>query len=73
MSPAMKTIANGWFNAEYVLSKQQLISIRRAKSVGLIIQMAYDAPIFFGFDQMPFGEGAAKLDSLIEVCNSQSN
>ena len=60
----MKAIINGWFNAEYVLSPEQVNSIRRAKTLGLIVQGAYGAPVFLGFNRLPFGDGAAKLDGL---------
>lgn len=68
ISPAMKLITNGWFNAEYVLSPEQVISIRRAKTLGLIVQEAYGAPVFLGFNRLPFGDGAAKLDGLMNSC-----
>jgi len=68
ISPVMKFITNGWFNAEYVLSPEQVISIRRAKTLGLIVQAAYGAPVFLGFNRLPFGDGAVKLDGLMNSC-----
>ena len=37
ISPAFKKVANGWFNSEYALTAKQVASIRRAKSVGVIV------------------------------------
>jgi hypothetical protein len=37
-----KEIANGWFNAAYILTPQELNAIRHATSVGLIVQMVYE-------------------------------
>jgi hypothetical protein len=36
--------------------------------LGLIVQGGYGAPVFFGFNRLPFGDGAAKLDGLMNIC-----
>jgi len=69
MTSAWKEVANGWFNSEYILTTQQLLAIGRAKSVGVIVQGGYGAPIFLGFDSMPFEDGAAKLVGLLKSCS----
>ena len=64
-----KEMANGWFNSEYILTTQQLLAIGRAKSVGVIVQGGYGAPVFLGFNNMPFEDGAAKLVGLLRSCS----
>jgi hypothetical protein len=73
ITPHDKTITNGWFNSTYVLTAEQLSAIRKAKSVGIIIQMAYGAPVFLGFNNMPFEEGAEKLTGLANMCAISNN
>jgi hypothetical protein len=68
VDPVDKQIANGWFNAEYALSPQQVNLFTNASSVGLVVQMIGSAPVFFGFDNMPFEEGAKKLAGLLNSC-----
>jgi hypothetical protein len=69
ITPTSKEIVNGWFNADYVLTKQQLLAIGRAKSVGVMVQASHDAPIFLGFESMPFEDGAKKLVGLLNSCS----
>jgi hypothetical protein len=64
-----KKIANGWFNSEYILTNQQLLAVERAKSVGVIVQGGYGAPVFLGFNSMPFEDGAKKLVGLLSSCS----
>jgi hypothetical protein len=68
INPGGKRIANGWFNAQYALTRQQLNLIANASSVGLVVQMIHGGPVFLGFDQMPFEEGAKKLTGLLNNC-----
>jgi hypothetical protein len=68
ISPIFKKIDHGWFNVGYILSPEQIISIRHAKTLGVIVQAAYGAPVFLGFDGMPFDEGGDKLDGLLNSC-----
>ena len=68
ISPIKKSIENGWFNGEYALTPQQVTSIRRATSVGVILQAVYGAPVFLGFDKMPLKDGSNKLGGLLNSC-----
>jgi hypothetical protein len=68
ISSAWKKVLNGWFNSEYVLTSSQIQALRRAHTVGVIVQPEYGAPVFLGFDKMPFDEGAQKLDGLLASC-----
>jgi hypothetical protein len=61
------------FNADYVLTAEQLNAIRNAKSVGVIVQGGYGAPAFLGFNNMPFDEGAQKLTGLLNICGIFKN
>jgi hypothetical protein len=63
-----KQVNNGLINAAYKLSDAQVALIRSARTVGVTMQGGVDAPVFFGFDSMPFEEGAAKLPGFLSVC-----
>lgn len=43
---AWKQMGNGWFNSEYVLNQRQVLAIKDATSVGVIVQAGYGAPVF---------------------------
>lgn len=64
------SIENGWFNGSYPISKSQLLKIMKADSVGVILRWSYDAPIFLGFNAMPFAEGREKLKGLVNNCRT---
>jgi len=68
LHPITEEILNGWYNVRYVLTNEQIKIIRRAKTVGVVFQSSYGAPIFLGFNRMPFAEGAEKLDGLLKLC-----
>ena len=68
ITSAWKEMANGWFNSEYVLTAQQVRTIGMASSVGVIVQGGYGAPVFLGFNRMPFEDGAKKLVGLLSSC-----
>jgi hypothetical protein len=55
--------------ATYGLDDALIEKIGRAKRVGMIFQWDEDAPVFLGFDSMPFEEGATKLPGLVNVFN----
>jgi hypothetical protein len=57
----------GRINAMYLLTPELLEKMLKAKTVGLCLQFATDAPLFLGFDNLPFEEGAAKLPGLIST------
>jgi hypothetical protein len=57
----------GRINAMYLLTPELLARMLRAKKVGLCLQFLTDAPLFLGFDSLPFEEGAAKLPGLIST------
>ncbi|HMR33690.1 MAG TPA: hypothetical protein PKA13_19680 [Geminicoccaceae bacterium] len=65
--PEVKLV-NGWINLRYHLDYALLQAISGAKTVGIALQFAYDAPTFAGFDGMEFGEGAKKLPGLLTLC-----
>ena len=69
ITSAWKQMTKGWFNSEYILTNQQLLAIGRAKSVGVIVQGGYGAPIFLGFNSMPFEDGGKKLAGLLSSCS----
>jgi hypothetical protein len=63
---------NGWVNAVYRLPDKYLAQIQSAKSVGVTMQASYQAPIFLGFNAMPFESGAAKLAGLLATCRGNN-
>jgi hypothetical protein len=68
IKPASAKILNGWFNGIYNLTSSQWEKLEKAENVGVIIRGAYEAPIFLGFDAMPFDEGKKKLAGLVNNC-----
>jgi hypothetical protein len=63
-----KNIQNGWLNADYDLTPEYLSLIQNAKTVGVTTSASYSAPVFLGFNAMPFAEGARKLKGLRSTC-----
>jgi hypothetical protein len=57
----------GRINATYLLTSELLVKMLRAKTVGLCLQFTSGAPIFLGFNDLPFEEGAAKLPGLLST------
>jgi len=58
---------DGRINAMYVLTPELLEKMLKARTVGLCLQFAADAPLFLGFDNLPFEEGVAKLPGLVST------
>lgn len=63
-----RKVHNGWINAIYRLSDAHASLIARANRVGVIMRFGPDAPVFFGFDSMPVGDGSSKLQGLLSAC-----
>ena len=59
---------NGFHNALYHLDSQILAALMHAKNVGFTVQYTSESPMFFGFDTLPFQEGAAKLPGILGIC-----
>jgi hypothetical protein len=72
VSQKSKEIVNGWFNVTYTLTNEQVQMIRRAKTVGVVFQSSYGAPIFLGFNNMPFADAAQKLDGILKLSGVQA-
>ncbi len=68
ISPVQKRIENGMFNASYTLAREQVRAVQNAGSVGLVVRPTFDAPIFLGFDNLAFSDGAPKLAGLLSNC-----
>lgn len=68
IAPMSTEIVNGWFNADYRLTEDQLRRIAEAKTVGVILRWSYEGPVFLGFNAMPFGDGADKLPGVANSC-----
>ena len=68
ISPSATSIQNGWFNANYQLTLEQLNAITKAESVGVMVRPTYNAPIFLGFDDMPLKNGAQLFGALLRKC-----
>ncbi len=63
-----KRVVNGLLNALYQLPETNVALIQSAHTVGVTTQLAYEAPIFLGFNAMPFKDGAAKLPGFLKTC-----
>jgi hypothetical protein len=57
------------FNSDYLLTAEHIKHLTNAEEVGVIIRMSYEAPIFFGFQDMPFKDGANKLIGIMNTCS----
>jgi hypothetical protein len=68
ISPVATDIQNGWFNAHYKLSPKHVRAMSTAKHVGLIVRGSFNAPIFVGFNRMPFQGAAQKLQGILKGC-----
>lgn len=62
-------VVNGWINTSFMLDERLLNGIRGAKTVGIAFQYSYEAPVFLGFDDMNFGDGAKKLPGFLNACH----
>ena len=62
-------VVNGWINTSFLLDERLLNGIRGAKTVGIAFQYSYEAPVFLGFDDMNFGDGAKRLPGFLNACH----
>jgi hypothetical protein len=69
VTPIKAEIINGWFNADYQLTDDQVNRISGAHSVGVILRWTYEGPIFLGFNAMPFADGSEKLAGVVNSCS----
>jgi hypothetical protein len=60
---------HGFINATYLVPPGALEKLHQAKLVGLCLQFSESAPVFLGFNNLPFTEGAAKLPGLLALYN----
>lgn len=60
---------HGLINAMYTLPAELLTRIAQAKVVGLCLQWSEEAPVFVGFNNLPFKEGPTKLPGLLALYN----
>jgi hypothetical protein len=58
---------HGRINATYLLTPELFARMSKAKTVGLCLQFTPEAPVFMGFNDLPFEEGAAKLSGLMST------
>ncbi len=58
------------FHANYQLTAEHIRHLLVAKEVGVIVRMTYEAPIFFGFQDMSFKDGANKLIGIMNTCSA---
>ncbi|WP_316237042.1 hypothetical protein [Bradyrhizobium sp. SZCCHNR1015] len=64
-----RKVVNGWINAFYMLSRQQVEAIARAETVGVAMLPTPSSPIFLGFDAMPVGrDGNEKIQGFVAAC-----
>lgn len=63
------TDMNGWINVEVALDSQLVSRLMTARTVGLMAQYAFEAPMFAGISEMDFTEGAKKLPGFLAACH----
>jgi hypothetical protein len=71
LSPLELKQKDGLISGAYTLSKDIVEKLYNAKTVGMIYRWSDSAPIFLGFDSMPFDGAIAKLDAIFKNCDSQ--
>jgi hypothetical protein len=54
-------------NLMYHVTSEILFKLRDAKRIGYLLQHVPEAPMFVGFDDFPFEDGAKKLSGLLDV------
>jgi hypothetical protein len=59
---------NGMINVIFRVDRSLVPRILGVERLGVICQHHHGAPIFLGFDDMPFGRGAVLLPSLLHAC-----
>jgi hypothetical protein len=59
---------NGKINLAYSVDESILNAIRKAKTVGILLQPSTEAAIYMGFESMPFDDGRSKLPGFLQVC-----
>jgi hypothetical protein len=57
----------GRINLMYHVTSEILTKLRTAKRIGFHLQHSPDAPMFVGYDNFPFEDGATKLPGLLDV------
>lgn len=60
---------HGLINLIYLVPPGVLEKLHHAMTVGLCLQFSEEAPVFLGFNNLPFVEGAAKLPGLLALYN----
>jgi hypothetical protein len=66
---AGKRLINGMINATYAIDSTVLHLLQKASKVGVLMQPTFEASFFAGFDNMPFADGAKKLEGFLSVCS----
>ncbi len=67
---AIKPIVNnGWINIMVALDDQLLRQLLTAKTIGIMAQFAFEAPVFQGIGGMDFTDGATKLPAFLKSCH----
>lgn len=66
--PVSTKIQNGWFNGSYMLNRQQVSRLMRAKSTGVMLRASYQSPMFLGFNALEMDGAHEKLGSIVARC-----
>jgi hypothetical protein len=69
-SVAMKpTLNNGWINIMIALDNRLVEQMMMAKTIGMMAQFTFEAPVFQGIGEMDFTDGAKRLPGFLQSCH----
>ena len=63
------TYKSGWINVMVALDNRIVSRLVTAKTIGIMAQFAFQAPVFQGIAGMDFTEGAQKLPAFLKSCH----
>lgn len=60
---------NGWINAAVAIDNSLIPRLEEARTLGVMFQYTYEAPMFFGYDRMDFTKGSQLLPGFLASCH----
>ena len=64
---------DGWASVMVALDDDDIERILRSKTIGLIAQYSFEAPVFLGIGEMDFSAGVTKLAALLASSKPAKN
>jgi hypothetical protein len=67
------TVMDGWASVMVALDDDDIERILHSKTVGLMAQHSFEAPVFLGIGEMDFSAAVSKLAALLASCHQAKN